>query len=113
MKIRTAIDERLADPGLSPISVAAAVGISVRYANMLLAPQNLSLRRLIIKLRLDRCHVALADAAFVHRTISEIAFAWGFSDLSHFSRVFKHAYGASPREFRRSLHLRIRDAHRD
>ena len=37
-----------------------------------------------------------------YRHISEIAFAWGFNDLSHFGRVFREHFGMSPREFRQS-----------
>jgi len=35
-----------------------------------------------------------------HRHVSEIAFAWGFNDLSHFGRVFREHFGMSPRDFR-------------
>jgi AraC-like DNA-binding protein len=35
-----------------------------------------------------------------HRTMSDIAFSWGFSDLSHFGRSFKKAYGISASEYR-------------
>jgi len=37
-----------------------------------------------------------------HRHVSEIAFAWGFNDLSHFGRVFREHFGMSPRDFRQS-----------
>ncbi|NOZ42961.1 MAG: helix-turn-helix domain-containing protein, partial [Alphaproteobacteria bacterium] len=30
----------------------------------------------------------------------DIAFVWGFNSMTHFSRVFKERYGASPRCFR-------------
>ena len=41
------------------------------------------------------------DPRRAHRTIGEIAFAWGFSDLSHFGRRFKAEFGVSPGEYRR------------
>ena len=31
--------------------------------------------------------------------VTDVAFARGFSDLSHFSRVFKNEFGYSPRPF--------------
>jgi AraC-like DNA-binding protein len=34
------------------------------------------------------------------RTITDIAFAWGFSDQSHFNRRFKAEYGCAPRDYR-------------
>ena len=34
------------------------------------------------------------------RHVGDIAFAWGFNDLAHFSRIFRLRFGASPREWR-------------
>jgi len=50
--------------------------------------------------RLERCRRDLLDPAHAARHISDIAFAWGFNDLAHFSRIFKQRFGASPREWR-------------
>jgi AraC-like DNA-binding protein len=101
LKLRTAIENRLMDPRLDPTAAAAAAGISVRYANHLLSQQGTSLERLIVSRRLERCRRTLEDARQSHRTISEIAYAWGFSDLSHFNRRFKAAFGCTPRDYRR------------
>jgi AraC-like DNA-binding protein len=43
----------------------------------------------------------LEDEAQAHRMIGEIAFSWGFSDLSHFSRRFRDAYSMTPGDYRR------------
>jgi AraC family transcriptional regulator, positive regulator of tynA and feaB len=101
LSIRAAIESRLSDPNLSPMTVAAAAGISVRYANALLAQDGTSLYRLILARRLEHCRRCLEDPTQAHRTISEIAYGWGFSDMTHFSRNFKKVYGASPRDHRR------------
>jgi AraC family transcriptional activator of tynA and feaB len=100
LRLRTEIERRLSDPSLDPATAAGAAGISVRYANALLAKEGTSLERLIVWRRLERCRVALEDAAQDHRTISEIAYAWGFSNASHFDRRFKGAFGLSPRDHR-------------
>jgi AraC family transcriptional activator of tynA and feaB len=100
LQLRMAIESRLVDAALDPSSAAAAAGISVRYANMLLSQQGTSLQRLITSRRLDHCRRALEDPAQSHRTITEIAFAWGFSDASHFNRCFKSEYGCAPRDYR-------------
>ena len=50
--------------------------------------------------RLERCKRDLGDPAYQARHIGEIAFAWGFNDLAHFSRIFKQRFGVSPREWR-------------
>jgi AraC family transcriptional activator of tynA and feaB len=59
------------------------------------------LQRVIVSRRLERCRTALADARQAHRSVSEIAYAWGFSDQSHFTRRFRAAYGCSPSDFRK------------
>jgi AraC family transcriptional activator of tynA and feaB len=100
LQLRAVIEARLHDPSLSPETAAAAAGISVRYANALLANEGMSLQRLIVSRRLERCRMALADARQAHRSVSEIAYAWGFSDQSHFTRRFKAAFGSSPRDYR-------------
>jgi AraC family transcriptional activator of tynA and feaB len=102
-RVRMAIESHLSDPTLDPEAVASAAGVSVRYANGLLAEQGMSLERLIVSRRLERCRRALEDPTQRQRTISEIAYAWGFSDLSHFDRRFKAAYGLSPGCHRRSF----------
>jgi AraC family transcriptional activator of tynA and feaB len=98
--LRMAIESRLSDPTLDPSSAAGAAGISVRYANVLLSQQGTSLQRLITSRRLDHCRRALEDPAQSHRTITEIAFSWAFSDASHFNRRFRSAYGCAPRDYR-------------
>ena len=100
-QIRAAIESRLCNPRLDPQIVADAVGISVRYVNALLAEQDTSLTRFILARRLTRCRRAFDDPNQDHRTVGEIAYGWGFSDMTHFSRRFKEAYGVSPSEYRR------------
>jgi AraC-like DNA-binding protein len=101
MRIKSLIDARISDPDLRPAEVAAAAGISVRYANALLAEENSSLARYILQRRLDQCRRALEDPLQAHRMIGEIAFSWGFSDLSHFNRRFRSQFGMTPGELRR------------
>jgi AraC family transcriptional activator of tynA and feaB len=96
LQIRAAIKTRWADPGLDVQSIADAVGLSVRYANAILASQDTSIGRLILTERLERCRQAFEDPVQSGRSVSEIAFGWGFSDLTHFGRCFKKAYGMSP-----------------
>lgn len=100
-RIKVLASSRLSDPTLSPRSSAATLGISVRYLNALFAHEQLSFDRWIWEQRLQRCHAALTDPSQLRRTISDIAFGWGFSDMSHFSRSFRQRFGYSPREARR------------
>lgn len=102
MRLRAVIESRLSDPGLDSETAAGCAGMSVRYANALLEADGTSLAKLIRELRLAKCRAALADPAQDHRTISEIAFGWGFKDLTHFGKVFGAAFGVTPRAFRQA-----------
>jgi AraC-like DNA-binding protein len=75
--------------------------MSIRYANQLLDAEETSLQRLLFNRRLAKCQAALADPAQAHRRISDIAYSWGFGDVSHFGRLFKAVVGLTPRDFRR------------
>ncbi|WP_072395500.1 helix-turn-helix domain-containing protein [Hyphomicrobium sp. CS1GBMeth3] len=101
VRLKATVERLLTEPGLKPDRVAAEAGISVRYANTLLAEEHTSIERFILERRLERCRNALEDRTQAHRSISEIAFNWGFSDLSHFGRRFKDRYGLTPTDYRR------------
>ncbi|TNC13683.1 helix-turn-helix domain-containing protein [Methylobacterium terricola] len=102
MRLHSEVEARLADPALRPGTIAAGAGVSVRYANAVLADEGTSLTQLIQTRRLARCRRALEDPGQAHRTVSEIAYGWGFSDMTHFGRRFKAAYGLLPCDCRRS-----------
>lgn len=100
LRLKSIIETELHDPALKPATAAQAAGISVRYANALLADEDTSLERYIMLRRLERCHQALVSPAHSSRTITEIAYSYGFSDLSHFTRRFKEQFGCTPGEIR-------------
>jgi AraC-like DNA-binding protein len=88
------IDRHLADPGLSPANVAAALGISVRTLHLAFETAGVSFGRHVVRRRLEECRAALlADHT---SAVSDIAFAWGFGSLSSFYRAFQAAFGVSP-----------------
>jgi len=101
MKVRAAVETYLSDPALDAEAVAAAAGISVRYANAVLGQDGTSITSLIRTRRLERCRRALEDPSQAQRKVSEIAYGWGFSDMTHFGRRFKAVYGMLPSEYRR------------
>jgi AraC-like DNA-binding protein len=99
--IHTFIEQRLADPGLTPEEIAAAHHISVRYLYRLFEPQGHSVAGWIRRRRLERCRRDLLDPALQGRPVSAIAARWGLADAAHFSRAFRAAYGVPPSEYRR------------
>jgi AraC-like DNA-binding protein len=54
-------------------------------------------------IRQQKIKMALGYMMDPHLTLTEIAFSSGFSDQSHFIRIFKHYCGTTPRVFRRQL----------
>ncbi len=63
------------------------------------------LSRHILQLRLDACRRDLADPRLAMRSVSEIAYSWGFNDAAHFSRRFRERHGLSPTEWREQVAL--------
>lgn len=94
------IEANLGDPRLSPDQIARACSISTRYLHRLFEQEGQSVSEWIRSERLHRCRHDLLDPAFADHTIIAIATRWGLPNLPHFSRLFRNAYGSSPREFR-------------
>jgi AraC family transcriptional activator of tynA and feaB len=105
INVRAAIEQRLNDPTVDADTIAGASGVSVRYANAVLAKEGTSITRLIQARRLERCRKAFEDPSQASRTVSEIAYGWGFSDMTHFGRKFKAAFGVPPSEYRKGTKL--------
>jgi AraC-like DNA-binding protein len=99
--VQAFIERRLADPRLSPGTIAGEHHISPRLLHKLFEEQGTSVGRWIRERRLERCRRDLLDPALDDLPASAIAFQWGFAGASHFSRVFREAYGQPPGEYRR------------
>ena len=94
------IEANLGDPNLDPEQIARACSISTRYLHRLFELEGQSVCDWIRTERLDRCRHDLLDPAFSDQTIISISSRWGLPNLPHFSRLFRTAYGSSPRAFR-------------
>ena len=99
-RVRRYIDRHLADPDLSPESIAAAHHISVRYLHRLFQGEGTTVGRWIQRRRLEECRRDLLHRVRGRRTIAAVAARWGFLSAPHFSRAFRAAYGMSPSEWR-------------
>jgi AraC family transcriptional regulator, positive regulator of tynA and feaB len=91
------------DGALSAERIAAECKVTARHLNRLFAREGISLMQYVLERRLARCRHNLIDAAMRHRTISDIAIAAGFKDLSHFSRAYRARYGRTASEDRISF----------
>ena len=97
-KIMKVVNEHLDDPALNVEMLASEVGLSRVHVNRKLRElTNLSTRDFIKNIRLQQAATLLVqDQKF---TISEIAYATGYTNLSHFSSSFREKYGMSPKEY--------------
>jgi AraC family transcriptional regulator, positive regulator of tynA and feaB len=99
------VRDRFADPDLSPSQVATEAGISLRYLQQLFSARNSSYTHFIHSVRLDHAAGLLHRRALLNarQPISQIAYASGFSDYTHFARQFRRRFGHSPGAHGRDL----------
>jgi AraC-like DNA-binding protein len=95
----------LRESKLSAAQIAAEHHISVRHLYKVLAANGVSLGAWIRTHRLEECHKEIGAAGPVD-PLASIARRWGFTDPSSFARIFRTAYGMSPREWRDQNHPR-------
>jgi AraC-like DNA-binding protein len=102
-RAKAIIESHLHDHALNTEKVAELIGISPRYLQDLFHAEGTTVSDFIWKRRLERSRRDLADPLRAPDSIAQIALACGFTDFGHFSRRYKDAFGASPREDRTSL----------
>ncbi|GGV94333.1 hypothetical protein GCM10015535_59600 [Streptomyces gelaticus] len=105
-RIRSYIEENLMDPDLSPESIARAHHISVRYLHKLFQGDGTTVSTHVRQRRLAACRLDLGRLPNRRRSVAAIAQSWGFASPSHFSRLFRQAYGESPSEWQVSASVR-------
>lgn len=101
--MKSEIDAHLTDPGLSLAVVAAATGISERYARALFAQAQTTFRDHVTHQRMQLLRRLLADPAQDHRSISDLVISVGFGDLSWFNKCYRQIFGETPSESRARL----------
>ena len=101
-KLRRAIEyveTHLAEP-LRSYHLAKIAGLSkAHFVRTFKAATGVTSHRFVMNRRLDRAASLLSAS---DESLSDIAIICGFSDQSHFSRVFRRALGVSPGAWRRS-----------
>lgn len=105
-KILDFIELHLREADLSPEAIARAHHISVRYLHKLFKDEGTTVGRWTQRRRLEECRRELVLNARGNQTIAAVANHWGFTSATHFSRVFRSAYGMSPRAWRDSAFLK-------
>jgi AraC family transcriptional regulator, positive regulator of tynA and feaB len=96
------IREHLRNPDLSIEQISAALGCTKRYLHMLFSERGETISDYIRNARLQNCRQELETLA--GKSITDVAFSWGFSSSSHFSRVFREHFGVVPSAIAKTPH---------
>ncbi|MDN6605774.1 helix-turn-helix domain-containing protein [Brevibacterium sp.] len=96
------IDANLADPQLSPSTIAAAHFMSVRALHQIFEGSGETVSGEIRRRRVAGCRQDLADPRQAQVPVAAIGARWGLGDPAHFSRLFRGVVGSPPAQFRRS-----------
>jgi AraC-like DNA-binding protein len=102
-QVRALVRERLRDPGLTVGAIARRLRLSPSTLHRAWDGEPCSLSDWIWTQRLDAARCDLCDPALATRSVSAIAFSWGFNDAAHFSRAFRARFGCAPSDLRAAL----------
>lgn len=92
------IENHLGDPELTSGAVATKLGVSARTVQRLFSQQGSTPGQYIIDRRIAKAGEKLRSDP--EARITDLAYALGFNDLSHFTRIFRKKFGQSPTRFR-------------
>lgn len=95
-RIKTLIRANLSDPELSVERLSSALDCTKRYLHMSFAGEDTTITGYIWQKRLEKCLEELELGQGSGKTLTDIAFSWGFSSSSHFTHLFKKRYGLPP-----------------
>jgi AraC-like DNA-binding protein len=99
-QIKACIRARLHEPGLNVAAIAAELRLAPSSLHRAWQGEGSTIAEYIWAQRLDAARRDLCNPAQRARSVSAIAFAWGFNDAAHFSRAFRIRFGCAPRELR-------------
>ena len=98
---KAATQAALHQPGLSAATIAARLGISPRYVQILFEEDGETFSSYVGRLRMEWVRRMIDDPRHDHRRLSDLAFEAGFRDLSTFNRHFRRHFGEAPSTARR------------
>jgi AraC-like DNA-binding protein len=101
--VKASIVDKLDRRDLAVNLIAEHHRLSPRYLQRLFKDDGTTFSEFVLDRRLDRAYHMLSDPDMAGRTISAVAFACGFGDLSYFNRRFRSRYGMPPSEARVAL----------
>jgi len=88
------------DPEFTIEKLAETLQVSRRSLYNALKSQGQTPYKIIQHYRLEASSRALGDDAQSHKSVADIAWESGFSDTTHFSRLFRQRFDMTPTEYR-------------
>jgi len=88
------VQEHIDDPEISPDLMAAIASLSRRQLYRLFGKQGTTPIAWLWRMRLHKAHEEIRRRP--QRKLTEIAYGYGFSDTSHFSKLYRREFGVMP-----------------
>jgi AraC-like DNA-binding protein len=104
LDVRRVLASRLARGDTQIQSVARALSMAARSLQRRLAAAGVSFNQLLDRVRKEAAERSLSDSPL---SITEIAYALGYSEPAAFTRAFKRWYDDSPQSFRQRQRRRV------
>ncbi len=100
LRAKRIVDMNMRDPEFDRARLAEIMGVSARQLSRVFGRDSLSPAAYIRHARLGAIAAALADRRNTCLSLTQIAFAHGYTDMAHFSRQFRSRYAVSPSDYR-------------
>ncbi len=101
--IKGYIGDHVMDEEMSPARIARAHNMSERKLYRLFASRGMPPYQFIRKMKLHQAAREIAASTRGGSLITQLAYKYGFSDGSNFTRAFKAEFGVSPRDYQNTL----------
>lgn len=99
-RILDCVTDAYRDPDLDPAAIARELSISTRHLHRVLARGGISFSGVLREVRTSAAASLLTSSETRDLPIGEIAWRVGYTDQSHFARVFRAEQGCPPAQFR-------------
>ncbi|NVZ63030.1 helix-turn-helix domain-containing protein [Pseudomonas gingeri] len=100
LQVHDFVQQNLMNPQLNVELIASRFRCSKRNLHKAFSDDESTLAQFIWQSRLERVRDAFGDGRLASRSVTEIAYQWGFNNAAHFSKAFKARFGLTPTRYR-------------